>query len=213
MIGLVVHSTTSNIIHILRMPWIPKRLHHWMKEQYVPIPVLAVQMIFRTAMSGQLLPRFSVLLLFQLIHQFFLLSCNFTLSDSCMQFSEVLLILCFAINCIGYSLLVALYRYSVQTIFNRQIPPSMRDCLPSFSVHLSMLRPLEIIFRYCTSRWRVLPDIIVIGEVRCGTTSLCQHLSDLDSVDCHTPFCLWSHPELDNKETFYFVGHYLGKCI
>jgi len=55
-----------------------------------------------------------------------------------------------------------------------------------------------------------LPDIIVLGEVRCGTTSLCQHLADFEFVDCHTPFCLWAHPELDNKETFFFVGHYLG---
>ncbi|CAJ1929069.1 unnamed protein product [Cylindrotheca closterium] len=73
-----------------------------------------------------------------------------------------------------------------------------------------MLRPLEIIFRYVTSSWRVLPDIIVLGEVRCGTTSLCQHLADFELVECHTPFCLWAHPELDNKETFFFVGHYLG---
>ena len=29
-------------------------------------------------------------------------------------------------------------------------------------------------------------------------------------IDCHTPFCLWSHPELDHKEIFYFIGHYLG---
>jgi len=29
---------------------------------------------------------------------------------------------------------------------------------------------------------------------------------------CHSPFCLWSVPELDDKETFYFVGHYLGNA-
>ena len=28
-------------------------------------------------------------------------------------------------------------------------------------------------------------------------------------IDCHKPFFLWSHPELDHKETFYSVEHYL----
>lgn len=90
------------------------------------------------------------------------------------------------------------------------MPRNMEDRLSSFCTHMSLLRPLEIIFRYCTYRWRVLPDIIVLGEVRCGTTSFCDHLSKLHSFDVHTPFCLWAHPELDRKETFYFVGHYLG---
>ncbi|OEU17677.1 hypothetical protein FRACYDRAFT_238103 [Fragilariopsis cylindrus CCMP1102] len=105
------------------------------------------------------------------------------------------------------------------------------ECIPSFCAHISLLRPLEIIFRYLTYRWRVLPDVIVLGEVRCGTTSLCQHFASLRQrrrrqdkndtndnsqqaeipiIDCRTPFCLWAHPELDHKETFFFVGHYLG---
>lgn len=128
----------------------------------------------------------------------------------------------------GYTLLIYLYRHSVTTIFNKQIPPTMKECIPSFILHLQLLKPLEIIFRYLTFKFRVLPDIIVLGEVRCGTTSFCQHLAtvfqeskmyndDDDEtndecqyfIDCHTPFCLWAHPELDHKETFYFVGHYL----
>jgi hypothetical protein len=80
-----------------------------------------------------------------------------------------------------------------------------------------MLRPLEILFRFVTAPLRVLPDVIVLGEVRCGTTNLCAHLSSLSAqhggkkrIKCYTPFCPWAHPELDNKESFYFVGHYLG---
>ena len=140
----------------------------------------------------------------------------------------------------GYTLLLALYQHSITTIFNKRIPSTIRECIPSFIAHLQLLKPLEIIFRFLTCRFRVLPDIIVLGEVRCGTTSFCQILAtalkqdddDDDGenencegekdeniskinrcqffVDCHTPFCLWSHPELDHKETFYFVGHFLG---
>lgn len=105
----------------------------------------------------------------------------------------------------GFLLLGALYRHSVRTIFNCNVPSK---CMPSFGVHLEMLRPLEVIWRYLTYRFRVLPDVIVLGEVRCGTTTMCQHLASLDG--CHAPFCLWKHPELDKKETFFFVGHYLG---
>jgi hypothetical protein len=75
---------------------------------------------------------------------------------------------------------------------------------------MGMLKPLEIIFRYLTRHLRLLPDVIILGEVRCGTTTLCHQLSNLDLVQVHGPFCLWAHPEMDHKESFYFVGHYLG---
>ena len=114
------------------------------------------------------------------------------------------------VNIAGYVLIYRLYQQSVSTIFNRIAPefPSAAF-VNSFGAHIALLRPLEIIFRYLTARFRVLPDVIVLGEVRCGTTTLGQHLSSLPG--CHQPFCLWKHPELDGKETFYFVGHYLGK--
>jgi len=111
----------------------------------------------------------------------------------------------------GYLLLIALYKHSILNIFNRRLPTTFRKMIPSLGAHLSLLRPLEIIFRYLTYSWRVLPDIIVLGEVRCGTTSFCEQLASLEGFDCHQPFCLWAHPELDKKETFYFVGHYLGQ--
>eukprot|EP00571_Detonula_confervacea_P006992 CAMPEP_0172322132 /NCGR_PEP_ID=MMETSP1058-20130122/45103_1 /TAXON_ID=83371 /ORGANISM="Detonula confervacea, Strain CCMP 353" /LENGTH=456 /DNA_ID=CAMNT_0013037789 /DNA_START=321 /DNA_END=1691 /DNA_ORIENTATION=+ len=100
---------------------------------------------------------------------------------------------------------------------NRAYPhPAMQ----SFNTHLLMLRPLEILFRFITAPLRVLPDVIVVGETRCGTTNLCGHIVSLSlmpplsgeqmKIKCYTPFCAWVHPELDHKETFYFVGHYLG---
>ncbi|KAL7505164.1 hypothetical protein ACHAXN_002655 [Cyclotella atomus] len=121
----------------------------------------------------------------------------------------------------GYSFLVLLYRHSIQVIFNRKVTtykhvdvPRPHPAIESFNTHLLMLRPLEIIFRFLTAPLRVLPDVIVLGEVRCGTTNLCAHITSLSEhgskVKCYPPFCPWVHPELDNKESFYFVGHYLG---
>lgn len=180
-------------------------------KRHVVLPISIGRLIISSARNGQTLPRFSLLFLVQ--------SCLYALSQSLQiskfgnQLSVMLLIVCGSINIIGYVLLIVLYRHSIQTIFNRQIPDTIHECLPSFGAHLQMLRPIEIIWRYYTSSWRILPDIIVLGEVRCGTTSICQHLADLKDFDCHTPFCLWKHPELDHKETFYFVGHYLGKSF
>jgi hypothetical protein len=123
--------------------------------------------------------------------------------------SAVLLTFNFTLLCCGYVILIALYRHSVTTIFNKNIPSTVQNCLPSFAVHMTLLRPLEALFRFVTAKFRVLPDIIVLGEVRCGTTTLCHHLSH-SIPGSHAPFCLWKHPELDKKETFYFVGHYFG---
>ena len=125
------------------------------------------------------------------------------------QISRGLLVGNLVLDIAGYVLVYRLYRHSVSTIFNR-MPPKFPSAafVNSFGAHIALLRPLEITFRYLTARFRVLPDVIVLGEVRCGTTTLGQHLSSLPG--CHQPFCLWKHPELDGKETFYFVGHYLG---
>ena len=157
--------------------------------------------------GSSILPRLSILLMFQIFLHVGLVQFGI---DNKTRISFWLIVASVISNLVGYVFLILLYRHSIQTIFNRQIPKTIMECLPSFAAHLSMLRPLGIIFRYCTSSWRVLPDIIVLGEVRCGTTSFCQHLADLENFNCHTPFCLWAHPELDKKETFYFVGHYLG---
>ena len=180
------------------------------------------------ARDGQLLPQLSVLLV---IHSFLHAAwtpystldwdtslfpfgtSNHLFTSSTNQLlrhiSLALLVTNLLLNIAGYGLIYRLYQHSVSTIFNR-IPPQFPSSafVNSFGAHIALLRPLEIIFRYLTARFRVLPDVIVLGEVRCGTTTLGQHLSSLPG--CHQPFCLWKHPELDGKETFYFVGHYLG---
>lgn len=173
-----------------------------------------LEQVIVTARAGQLLPRLTLGFIAQLMLHFFITLLDVEeigmWSPRRLQRASLLLLIATGItNFCGYALLIALYRHSVQTIFNRNLPTTLQECLSSFSAHLLLLKPLEIMFRYATARFRVLPDVLVLGEVRCGTTTLCQHLSSIDG--CEPPFCLWKHPELDHKETFYFVGHYLGR--
>ncbi|KAK3242677.1 hypothetical protein CYMTET_47639 [Cymbomonas tetramitiformis] len=70
-----------------------------------------------------------------------------------------------------------------------------------------LLNPLELVWRLVTAPFRVLPDVYIVGEVRCGTTTLAAHLKSLPGA--HEPFVPWIHP-LGDKETFYFSGHYWG---
>jgi len=158
----------------------------------------------------QLLPLYTLLLFFQTIFYVIIIIRESLLSPWISLISTIFLLLNIVIVICGYILLILLYRHSVRTIFNRNIPSTCIECIPSFCQHLLMLRPLEIIFRYLTRHLRMLPDVIVLGEVRCGTTTLCHHLTHLDQVYFQGPFCLWDHPEMDHKESFYFVGHYLG---
>ena len=175
--------------------------------------------ILNAAKSGRTLPRLTVLLPCQLIAHCIFITERWQ-AISCLVISANIIL-----NVMGYAFLILLYRHSIQVIFNRKIPayqnsndsPQSHPAIQSFNTHLLMLRPLEILFRFLTAPLRVLPDIIVLGEVRCGTTNLCAHLSSFSAQDsnkerlqCYAPFCPWAHPELDNKESFYFVGHYLG---
>ena len=165
------------------------------------------QQILTSAWNGQRLPQLTLLWIAHLCFHVLLLYTLPSTDNRSIRLSTSLLILTTALLLSGYTLLVMLFRHSVQTIFNRNLPTLLKS-IPSFGAHLAMLKPLDIIFRRFTAPLRVLPDILVLGEVRCGTTTLCQHLSLRQGA--HTPFCLWKHPELDRKETFYFVGHYLG---
>lgn len=196
--------------------------------------------ICHAAKAGRLLPRLTLVMAGQIfVHCVLLASRTGSVVVGAPTIEEwKALSACFmtinaALNVVGYAVLVLIYRHSIQTIFNRSIPritlddeisPTPHPALESFNTHLIMLRPLEILFRFVTAPLRVLPDVIVLGETRCGTTNLCGHIVSLSSassslpergmkVKVCTPFCAWAHPELDHKESFYFVGHYLGELV
>jgi hypothetical protein len=171
--------------------------------------------LFRGVISSagrrQTLPLLTLLLVSQAI-------AFLALEEKSSNIQKILILVNSALNFSGYTILILLYRHNIRVTFNRKVPAFVKrdpdgQCdwfpfLPSFFAFLDMMRPLELAFRFLTARFRVLPDILILGEVRCGTTSLCQYISELPG--CHTPFCMWRHPELDDKETFYFVGHFLG---
>ena len=227
--------------------------------------------IWVAAKAGRLLPRLTLLLpVHAVIHAYHWIDDdnNNALSQCCrsdgryeecdyygyywfaiISISRYLLVANATCCVLGYVTLLLLYKHSVRTIFNRNIPHYSNDihnssttttattpraphpAIQSFNAHLLLLRPLEVLFRFCTAPLRVLPDVIILGETRCGTTNLCAHLvrlSKLSSsqqqqrqqqqqqrqqqqrIKCYTPFCAWAVPELDHKESFYFVGHYCG---
>lgn len=185
--------------------------------------------VCRAAKAGRLLPRLSLMLPCQAIAHWFL----FVAARPLLRWFSLYFLVANIFCCtVGYMLLILIYRHSVQTIFNRNIPRLRKDddgiimpiahpALQSFNNHLLLLRPLEVLFRFITAPLRVLPDVLVLGETRCGTTNLCGTIASLSTmsslagdrmkIKCYTPFCAWSVPELDHKESFFFVGHYLGK--
>ena len=111
------------------------------------------------------------------------------------------------LNLCGFIYLYSFYVHAVENVFNKCTPKMFSDnFFNSFYNFFLLVRPLEIMWRRSTASFRCLPDVLVIGEVRCGTTTMCDHISKLPG--CHPPFCPWKHPELDRKETFYFAGHY-----
>eukprot|EP00457_Paulinella_chromatophora_P006237 gb/GEZN01006255.1/.p1 GENE.gb/GEZN01006255.1/~~gb/GEZN01006255.1/.p1 ORF type:complete len:487 (+),score=54.45 gb/GEZN01006255.1/:121-1581(+) len=116
------------------------------------------------------------------------------------------------------SLLLSLFGTTVSVLFSRHV---LRQV---FNLKLSEINlvqqfwmvyalfwltyPLEIVWRVLTAPWRVLPTVLILGEARCGTTSLASQLYVLPGF--LPPFCGFFAPPLSNKESFYFVGHYFG---
>ena len=99
---------------------------------------------------------------------------------------------------------IALVHYTAISIRHRHAP-----WISKYSWNLLFLiRPVQALFRLITSPIRVTPDVVIIGEVRCGTTSTAKYINKFPG--CHTPFCLWKVPFADDKESFYLVGHYLS---
>jgi len=117
-----------------------------------------------------------------------------------------------ALTTFGFYRLYRFYRYTVQTVFNKTLPPLFSDnWWISFHAYYLLARPLSTTYRRFTAPFRVLPDVLIVGEVRCGTTTLSGHLTKCFPRACHKPWCPWKHPVLDGKETFYFVGHHEGR--
>ena len=81
------------------------------------------------------------------------------------------------INLIGLAAAACFYRHNVRLVLNCTPRWTSPSCIWEF---LGFIRPLEMIWRFVTYRFRVLPDLLLVGEVRCGTTSFAgsDHFTD-----------------------------------
>jgi len=94
-------------------------------------------------------------------------------------------------------------RHACRTVFNRK-PPSAFRLLNL----LSVTRPGGIIWRFLTVAFRTTPSVFVLGEVRCASTTLSFLLRE--QLGFVGPFTPWVHPLANDKESFFFVGHFFG---
>ena len=138
---------------------------------------LLLDAIQSAAKSGQLLPQLTVLLILQIIIEVIPLLVSQIATSSLTPYTRsrvrdagydafepylnklhiihlYLLGINILLNMIGYILLYKLYHHSITTIFNRKVPSSTQQSIPSFALHLSMLKPLEIVWRLLTYRLR-----------------------------------------------------------
>lgn len=115
-----------------------------------------------------------------------------------------------ALTLTAFGVAVAFYQYNARVVFNAgsQVPSLWRDPWPFLKL-LPYLRPVGILWRFATFPLRVLPDFYVVGETRCGTTSLCKQLRD-QVPGVRGPFTPWDMELANQKESFFFVGHYWG---
>ena len=86
---------------------------------------------------------------------------------------------------------VSFARSACCRVFNREPPPGL--LLPM----LRVIRPFGMLWRLATAPLRCLPDVYVLGEVRCGTTTVASLLRD--ELGMAGPFTPWVHPLANEK--------------
>eukprot|EP01083_Nonionella_stella_P160935 526553_1 len=65
---------------------------------------------------------------------------------------------------------------------------------------------LYVLFRALTYKWRVLPNVIILGEQKCGTTTAAYYLRTV--LGMQPPFAICSNTIIKDKDTMYFRGLY-----
>jgi hypothetical protein len=107
----------------------------------------------------------------------------------------------------GLAALCFFHAHAARLVFN--VPRrAARPARASLWALFKITRPLEMVWRLATAPCRDVPDLVILGEARCGTTTLGSQLKEC-LPGAQPPFCPWIHP-LEEKESFYFVGHYFG---
>ena len=90
---------------------------------------------------------------------------------------------------------VSFARSACRRVFNREPPPGL---VPGLLLPmLRVIRPFGMLWRLATAPLRCLPDVYVLGEVRCGTTTVASLLRD--ELGMAGPFTPWVHPLANEK--------------
>ena len=94
-------------------------------------------------------------------------------------------------------------RHACRIVFNRS-PPSLFRLINL----LPVTRPGGMLWRFLTAPLRTKPRVFVLGETRCASTTLSYLLRE--RLGFVGPFTPWVHPLANDKESFFFVGHFFG---
>ena len=94
------------------------------------------------------------------------------------------------------------FRHTSRLVFGRA--PRLR----ALGTFLTVSRPLGVAWRMATARLRSPPELYVLGEVRCGTTTAAAMLRS--GLAMQGPFTPWVHPLAEKKESFFLAGHFWG---
>ena len=77
---------------------------------------------------------------------------------------------------VGLASLVAFHAHTAKLVFNAG---GVRPChFSSLWAMFQMTRPLELVWRLATASCRDTPDLLLLGEARCGTTSLGSQIKE-----------------------------------
>ena len=118
------------------------------------------------------------------------------------SFHFVLLIFSTTLTIVGLIVGALFYSHVSKIVFNCNPGSVFCNPMPFFRM-LPYLRPISLSWRLLTVPLRTLPDVYVVGEARCGTTTLCHHLRQ--NLQFQGPFSAWDMELANDKESFYWV--------
>ena len=122
-------------------------------------------------------------------------------------FYPKLYIICIILFIIGFIVSIFMVNFWIHQLFYRKVPLLINYFKVYYYIS-QLIFPLITIFRMMTSHFRVLPNVILIGETRCGTTTLAYYLKNHKLT--YGPFTQLLMPHLSGKECYYFLGANFG---
>eukprot|EP01084_Bolivina_argentea_P108418 193763_1 len=116
---------------------------------------------------------------------------------------------CYWISLLLFILLIVIFGINVHLAKNVLRWRAWKITKPSGYIFIVLypflkFKSLETLWRYLTVKYRKYPDLYIIGEAKCGTTTLAKHF--INTFGFQGPFCYILNPIANNKESQYFNG-------